>query len=92
MLRAAVAAKTQLGMEAKAAMESGALVTDDLVVRSTCQLPLLYERYLCCTDLASVARTLPLLDVASIDGMATPFRMIPSMIKRRISLFGQRGL
>jgi len=32
MLRAAVAAKTQLGMEAKAAMESGALVTDDLVV------------------------------------------------------------
>lgn len=32
MLRAAVAAKTKLGMEAKAAMESGALVTDDLVV------------------------------------------------------------
>jgi len=32
MLRAAVAAKTPLGMEAKAAMESGALVSDDLVV------------------------------------------------------------
>merc|ERR1711934_196921 len=32
MLRAAVAAKTSLGMEAKAAMESGALVSDDLVV------------------------------------------------------------
>uniref|UniRef100_A0A7S0N1U9 adenylate kinase n=1 Tax=Pyramimonas obovata TaxID=1411642 RepID=A0A7S0N1U9_9CHLO len=32
MLRAAVAAKTKLGMEAKAAMESGALVSDDLVV------------------------------------------------------------
>jgi len=32
MLRAAVAAKTPLGIEAKAAMESGALVTDDLVI------------------------------------------------------------
>ena len=32
MLRAAVAAKSPLGMEAKAAMESGALVSDDLVV------------------------------------------------------------
>ena len=31
-VRAAVAAKTPLGMEAKAAMESGALVSDDLVV------------------------------------------------------------
>lgn len=32
MLRAAVAAKTPLGLEAKAAMESGALVTDELVI------------------------------------------------------------
>mmetsp|Transcript_7433 Transcript_7433/g.14041 ORF Transcript_7433/g.14041 Transcript_7433/m.14041 type:complete len:240 (+) Transcript_7433:64-783(+) len=31
MLRAAVAAKTPLGLEAKAAMESGGLVSDDLV-------------------------------------------------------------
>jgi adenylate kinase len=31
MLRAAVAAKTPLGMQAKAAMESGGLVSDDLV-------------------------------------------------------------
>ena len=32
MLRAAVAAKTPLGLEAKKAMDSGALVTDDLVI------------------------------------------------------------
>ncbi|KAL6775877.1 hypothetical protein ACKKBG_A18880 [Auxenochlorella protothecoides x Auxenochlorella symbiontica] len=32
MLRAAVAAKTPLGLEAKKAMESGALVSDDIVV------------------------------------------------------------
>jgi adenylate kinase len=32
MLREAVAAKTQLGLQAKAAMESGQLVSDDLVV------------------------------------------------------------
>eukprot|EP00238_Polyblepharides_amylifera_P000715 CAMPEP_0196571050 /NCGR_PEP_ID=MMETSP1081-20130531/1226_1 /TAXON_ID=36882 /ORGANISM="Pyramimonas amylifera, Strain CCMP720" /LENGTH=240 /DNA_ID=CAMNT_0041887809 /DNA_START=95 /DNA_END=817 /DNA_ORIENTATION=- len=32
MLRAAVAAKTPLGLEAKAAMDSGGLVSDDLVV------------------------------------------------------------
>jgi adenylate kinase len=32
MLRAAVAAKTPVGLRAKAAMESGALVTDDIVV------------------------------------------------------------
>ena len=32
MLRAAVANKTEVGMRAKAAMESGALVTDDIVV------------------------------------------------------------
>mmetsp|Transcript_965 Transcript_965/g.1517 ORF Transcript_965/g.1517 Transcript_965/m.1517 type:complete len:250 (-) Transcript_965:428-1177(-) len=32
MLRAAVAARTPLGLEAKKAMESGALVTDDLVI------------------------------------------------------------
>jgi adenylate kinase len=32
MLRAAVAAKTPLGMEAKKAMDSGALVSDDIVV------------------------------------------------------------
>lgn len=32
MLRAAIAAKTPLGMKAKAAMEAGALVSDDLVI------------------------------------------------------------
>lgn len=32
MLRAAVSAKTEVGLRAKAAMESGALVTDDIVV------------------------------------------------------------
>lgn len=32
MLRAAVAAKTPLGLEAKKAMESGALVSDDIVI------------------------------------------------------------
>ena len=32
MLREAVAAKTKLGLEAKAAMESGKLVTDELVI------------------------------------------------------------
>lgn len=32
MLRAAVAAKSHLGLEAKKAMESGALVSDDLVI------------------------------------------------------------
>lgn len=32
MLRAAVAAKTPLGLEAKKAMDSGALVSDDIVV------------------------------------------------------------
>ena len=32
MLRAAVAAKTPLGLEAKKAMDAGALVTDDIVV------------------------------------------------------------
>ena len=32
MLRAAVAAKSDVGMRAKAAMDSGALVTDDIVV------------------------------------------------------------
>lgn len=32
MLRAAVAKKTPLGLEAKKAMDAGALVTDDIVV------------------------------------------------------------
>ena len=32
MLRAAVAAKSPLGLEAKKAMDAGALVSDDLVV------------------------------------------------------------
>lgn len=32
MLRAAVAKKTPLGLEAKKAMDTGALVTDDIVV------------------------------------------------------------
>ncbi len=32
MLRAAVAAKSPLGMEAKKAMESGGLVSDDIVI------------------------------------------------------------
>merc|ERR1719159_1136804 len=32
MLRAAVAAGTEVGLKAKAAMESGALVTDDIVI------------------------------------------------------------
>ena len=32
MLRAAVAAKTPLGLEAKRAMDAGALVTDDIVI------------------------------------------------------------
>lgn len=32
MLRAAVAAKTALGLEAKKAMEAGALVSDEIVV------------------------------------------------------------
>jgi adenylate kinase len=32
MLRAAVAAKTPLGLEAKKAMDAGALVTDDIVI------------------------------------------------------------
>ena len=66
MLRAAVAAKTPLGLEAKKAMDAGALVTDDIVVgliEEAIQAPACRTGFI----LDGFPRTLP--QAVKLDGM-----------------------